>query len=149
MSHQEENVDLWSPQGPVTVLTEAESWELLDGSAFGRLGVSVANQPEIFPINYYADGDTILFRTSEGTKLLELTINSHVAFEADAYTDEWAWSVIVKGRAHVIENQEEIFEADQLPLTPWIPTLKYIYVRITPTEITGRRFLRAPEPERY
>ncbi|HAM27074.1 MAG TPA: pyridoxamine 5'-phosphate oxidase [Microbacteriaceae bacterium] len=149
MAHQDDHIDLWSPQGPVRLLTEAESWELLDGSTFGRLAVSVANQPEIFPINYYADGDTILFRTSEGTKLLELTINSSVALETDAYTDEWAWSVIVKGHAKAIENQEDIFEADQLPLTPWIPTLKYIYVRITPTEITGRRFLRAPEPERY
>ena len=32
---------------------------------------------------------------------------------------------------------------------PWIPTLKYVYVRITPTLITGRRFERLPEPERY
>ena len=28
-------------------------------------------------------------------------------------------------------------------------TLKYVYVRIMPTEVTGRRFLRAPEPERH
>jgi hypothetical protein len=149
VTSQDEDVDLWSPQGPVTLLTEAESWELLDGSNFGRLAVSVANQPEIFPINYYADGNTILFRTSEGTKLLEMTINSRVAFETDGYSDEFAWSIIVKGTAHLIEDQETIFEADQLPLRPWIPTLKYIYVRITPTEVTGRQFARGPEPERY
>jgi nitroimidazol reductase NimA-like FMN-containing flavoprotein (pyridoxamine 5'-phosphate oxidase superfamily) len=149
VTSQDDDIDLWSPQGPVTLLTEAESWELLDGANFGRVAVSISSQPEIFPINYYADGDTILFRTSEGTKLLELTINSKVAFETDAFTDELAWSVIVKGTAHVIENQEDIFEADQLPLRPWIPTLKYVYVRITPTEISGRRFLLGPEPERF
>lgn len=137
------------PQEPVDTLSEDESWALLEGANFGRLAVSVSNQPEIFPINFYADGRSILFRTAEGTKLLELTINSAVAFESDSHTDAQAWSVIVKGHAAPLERQEEVYAAEQLPLTPWIPTLKYIYVRITPTEITGRRFDRGPEPERY
>jgi nitroimidazol reductase NimA-like FMN-containing flavoprotein (pyridoxamine 5'-phosphate oxidase superfamily) len=72
-----------------------------------------------------------------------------VAFECDSHSDSDAWSVVVKGRARAIESQSEIFAADQLPLKPWIPTLKYIYVRIEPTEITGRRFERGPEPDRY
>jgi hypothetical protein len=139
----------WSPQGPVEILSEQQAWSLLEGANFGRLAVSVANQPEIFPVNFCADGRSILFRTSEGTKLLELTINSSVAFETDHHSEAEAWSVIVKGHAAALERQEEIYAADQLPLTPWIPTLKYIYVRITPTEVTGRRFARGPEPERY
>lgn len=138
-----------SGEGAIHVLSEAECWELLDGTSFGRLAVSVSNQPEIFPVNYYADGRTVLFRTAEGTKLLELTINSLVAFESDHYGDTDAWSVVVKGHARVIESQREVFAADQLPLAPWIPTLKYIYVRVEPTEISGRRFERGPEPERY
>jgi nitroimidazol reductase NimA-like FMN-containing flavoprotein (pyridoxamine 5'-phosphate oxidase superfamily) len=138
-----------SPRGPVDDLSEAEAWALLDGATFGRLAVSVADQPEIFPVNFFADGRSILFRTAEGTKLLELTINSAVAFESDSHTEEEAWSVVVKGHATALERQEEIFAADQLPLTPWIPTLKYVYVRITPTEISGRRFVRSPEPDRY
>jgi len=138
-----------SGESAVRVLSELECWHLLDGASFGRLAVSVRNQPEIFPLNYYADDRTVLFRTSEGTKLLELTINALVAFEGDGYTDTEAWSVVVKGTARVLESQSEIFAADQLPLTPWIPTLKYVYVRIEPTEITGRRFERGPEPERY
>jgi hypothetical protein len=138
-----------SGEGAVHILSEAECWQLLDGASVGRLAVSVGNQPEIFPVNYYADGRTVLFRTAEGTKLLELTINALVAFEIDQYSDTDAWSVVVKGHARVIESQPEIFAADQLPLAPWIPTLKYIYVRVEPTEISGRRFARGPEPERY
>lgn len=145
---RDSDLDIWTPQGPVTLLTGEECWELLRSSTFGRLALSVANQPEIFPINYYADGRDILFRTAEGTKLLELTINSTVAFETDHFTDLDAWSVVVKGTAIAIEKQGEIFEADQLPLISWIPTLKYVYVRITPTELSGRRFLRGVEPER-
>lgn len=136
-------------EGVVQLLSESECWQLLDGASFGRLALSVGNQPEIFPVNYFADGRTVLFRTAEGTKLLELTINPLVAFESDHYSETDAWSVVVKGRAQVIESQPEIFAADQLPLKPWIPTLKYIYVRIEPTEISGRQFERGPEPERY
>ncbi|MES2092548.1 MAG: pyridoxamine 5'-phosphate oxidase family protein [Actinomycetota bacterium] len=133
----------------VQSLSEAECWSLLEGALLGRLAVSVDNQPQIFPVNFLAVGRTILFRTAEGTKLLHLTINSRVAFESDFASDTDAWSVVVTGRAGAIESQREIFEADQLPLVPWIPTLKYIYVRIVPTGISGRRFQRAPEPERY
>ncbi len=136
-------------EGPVTVLDDAESWELLGSSTLGRLALSVRNVPEIFPVNYYADGSSILFRTAEGTKLLALTINSTVAFEADGASETQAWSVVAKGAAHALESQREILEADATPLSPWIPTLKYVYVRIVPTELSGRRFVRAPEPERY
>lgn len=139
----------WSGESPVATLDPAESWALLGSSSFGRLALSVNNSPEIFPVNYYADGSSILFRTAEGTKLLELTINSSVAFESDSYTDDDAWSVVVKGTARALEHQAEIFAADETPLTPWIPTLKFVYVRILPTEITGRRFARGPEPARY
>ncbi|WJL97406.1 hypothetical protein QSU92_13410 [Microbacterium sp. ET2] len=48
-----------------------------------------------------------------------------------------------------LELQSEIDAAEALPLTPWIPTLKYRWVRLSPTSITGRRFQRGPEPDRY
>ncbi len=136
-------------EDPVTLVGPEEAWSLLGKSTLGRLALSVRDSPEIFPVNYYADGSTILIRTAEGTKLLALTINSTVAFEADGYTEDEAWSVVVKGTARALEKQSEILAADETPLTPWIPTLKYVFVRITPTEITGRRFLRGPEPARY
>ena len=55
----------------------------------------------------------------------------------------------MKGIATRLELQGEIDEADALPLTPWIPTLKYRWVRIAPTSLSGRWFVRAPEPDRY
>jgi hypothetical protein len=144
-----EGVPAFGGEGGVEFLSDCECWRLLGSVSLGRLAVSVSNQPQIFPVNFLADGRTILFRTAEGTKLLDLTINSRVAFESDSFSDTDAWSVVVTGQAGVIESQREIFAADQLPLVPWIPTLKYIYVRIAPTGISGRRFLRAAEPERY
>ena len=63
--------------------------------------------------------------------------------------EQHAASVVVKGTATRLERLVDIDAADALPLRPWIPTLKYRWVRISPTSITGRRFPRAPEPDRY
>jgi len=133
----------------VAELTDEECWERLSANSLGRLATAVAGNPHIFPEHSYADGKTLLIRTAPGTKLLELTIHHDVAFEVDGYTDDEAWSVIVKGVAEQLEHQSEIDEADRQPLVPWIPTLKYRYVRITPLTITGRHFRREPEPDRY
>lgn len=139
---------MWQGEGAVDEFTAEECWTRLREDEVGRLAAAAAGQVDIFPINYYADGKTILFRTAEGTKLLELTISGSVAFEIDGHTDIEAWSVVVKGSARALESQNEIAEADEMPLRPWVPTLKYTYVRITPTGITSRHFVRTPEPER-
>ena len=134
---------------PVRILSPDECWELLLSSSFGRLAASVADDLEIFPLNFIAVDGRILFRTAEGTKLLALTVNNRVALETDDIGRSDAWSVVVKGIARVLDTQAEIDAANALPLSPLVPTLKYIWVEITPTEITGRRFELAPEPERY
>lgn len=132
---------------PVEVLSEQESWELLRGHSLGRIATSAAGVVDIFPVNYHADDSSITFRTAPGNKLVELTVNEEVAFELDGYTEQEAWSVIVKGTARALDRDSEINAADALPLKSWIPTLKSAYVRITPHSITGRRFQRGPEPE--
>ncbi|MDQ1527013.1 MAG: uncharacterized protein QOG18_1626 [Microbacteriaceae bacterium] len=144
MSTQQNSVDEWSPQGPVTELSGEQCWLRLDGSSFGRLGVSLDNQPEIFPVDYAADGTSILFRTADGTKLRELVANSSVVFEADAQTADSAWSVTVKGRARVLDGIADIELADQQELPDWHPTRPFLYVRIVPSEIRGRQFKRGP-----
>jgi len=133
----------------VTQLNQDECWRLLTTNNFGRLALRAADEIDIFPINYFADGTTLLFRTAPGTKLLELVVHDNVAFEIDGFTNNTAWSVVVKGVARQLESGEEIEEAEASPLTPWVPTLKYRFVRITPTTITGRAFTPGPEPERF
>jgi uncharacterized protein len=132
---------------PVLDLDAAESWDLLAGSDLGRLAVSVGDYPEIFPINYLAHDGVVLFRTAQGSKLVNLTINRRVALETDGYTDDFAWSVIVHGTARSLRTGAEIEAASRLPLHSWIPTPENIYVEITPQKITGRRFARGPEPQ--
>jgi uncharacterized protein len=132
---------------PISELDRDEAWKLLRGQAVGRLAVSVAGQSDIFPVNFHADDTSIVFRTAPGSKLLEVTINATVAFETDYYDTDEAWSVVVKGTAHVLEKQAEIFAAEAIGLRSWIPTVKSVFVRIVPTEVSGRRFQFGPEPE--
>jgi hypothetical protein len=79
--------------------------------------------------------------------LLEVTINGSVAVETDAYSESEAWSVVVKGTARVIEKQTDLYAAEALPLRSWVPTVKPVFIRVTPTEITGRHFTLGPEPD--
>ena len=132
---------------PIRVLATDEAWSFLSGHTMGRLAVSVAGQPDIFPINFFVDERTVVFRTAPGSKLLEMTINGAVALEVDAYSTHEAWSVVLKGRAEAIEKQAEIYAAEKLGLRSWVPTVKPVFVRITPTEINGRHFDLGPEPD--
>ncbi|BBZ02248.1 hypothetical protein MCHIJ_16850 [Mycolicibacterium chitae] len=132
---------------PVSTLTDEESLELLSGVHLGRLVTVLGGQAEIFPVNFVVQRGTILFRSAEGTKLFGTVMNEKVLFEADDHNVVEGWSVIVRGNAEVLYSSEAIEEAEQAGLYPWIATLKLRYVRITPTEISGRRFVFGPEPD--
>ncbi|MGO1539608.1 MAG: pyridoxamine 5'-phosphate oxidase family protein [Leucobacter sp.] len=133
---------------PVHELEPSESWERLKTHHLGRLVTVVGGAAEIFPVNYVIDDDSIVFRTAEGSKLVELTINDSVLFEVDDYSTENVWSVVVRGRAVRVVSPEESSALDALALVPMIPTVKRNYVRITPERLTGRAFRQAPEPDR-
>lgn len=127
-------------------LGEVECRALLGAVDVGRLGIAIMNVPDIFPVNFILDGDDIVFRTAEGTKLAAAVLGKAVAFEADGYdpTAGVAWSVVVHGRAVEIEKMEDVFAARDFPLFPWHSSPKTRFVRIEPQEITGRRFAVDP-----
>jgi nitroimidazol reductase NimA-like FMN-containing flavoprotein (pyridoxamine 5'-phosphate oxidase superfamily) len=128
-------------ENPITELSEDESWELLQSVQLGRLAVSVSDRIDIFPVNYVAHQDKLYFRTAEGSKLVELTIQRNIVFEVDEISEHSGWSVIVHGTARRLQKFGEIAAADELPLRSWLATPKFNYVEITPTEITGRRLV--------
>ena len=125
-----------------TVLDGSECWALLGASDVGRLAVSVANQPLIFPVNYAVDHGSLVIRTAEGTKLAAVTVNRSVAFEVDAYSRDAgeAWSVVVKGTVHEVTGMDELLDAMGLALFPWHAAPQPRFLRIVPDQVTGRRF---------
>ena len=133
---------------PISILSETECWNLLSSVALGRLVTSVDGEPAIFPVNFVVQRRTVLFRTSEGTKLVSAAINNQVLFEADGHGVTEGWSVIVKGTARILRTDEEIDEAERAQLLPWTATVKRHFVRIRPLSVTGRRFTFGSEPDR-
>lgn len=119
-----------------------ECLELLRGTEVGRLAVSIAHHPDIFPINYVVDHGTVVFRSAEGTKLAGALLGRAVAFEVDGYDADAgeAWSVVIKGEAAEIAQMHDRFAAADLPLFPWHAGSKHRFVRVEPAEMTGRRF---------
>ncbi len=90
---------------------------------------------------------TVLFRTAEGTKLFSTVMNDKVLFEVDDHNVVGGWSVIIRGTARVLSSSDEIHEAERAQLLPWVATEKLRFVRITPHELSGRRFVFGPEPD--
>ena len=133
--------------GPISVLGDDEAWNLLSSVPLGRLVTSFGGQLEIVPVNVDTQNRTVLYRTAEGTKLFTTVMNARVLFEADDHTADEGWSVILRGTARMLTGAEEIREADQCGLMPWVPTEKLRFVRITPSEISARHFRFGPEPE--
>lgn len=125
------------------ILSEDECWELLGRSVVARLAVAPGGRPDIFPVNYLARNGIIIFRTAEGSKLTSLVINQSVALEIDGYVPETneAWSVVIVGTADVVTSDDDTAALEALPLEPWNTAPKYNFVEITPSRITGRRFV--------
>jgi uncharacterized protein len=133
---------------PVLELNDEQSWHLLAGTRHGRLVVSVAGEPDIFPVNYVSSNGKLYLRTAPGNKLAQLTINSAVLFEADGILSDEAWSVVLRGKARVLSNSAELAAVEELGLKSWVPTLKDFYVEIEPVSVSGRHFQLGDQPER-
>jgi nitroimidazol reductase NimA-like FMN-containing flavoprotein (pyridoxamine 5'-phosphate oxidase superfamily) len=125
-------------------LSQPECWHLLGLSTVGRIGVLVDSAPEIYPVNFVVDEGTIVFRTDAGSKLRGLDRSPSVCFEADGINldEHTGWSVLVKGRAAEVTTPEDRRTAAALPLQSWALGQKAHWIRIRPTEVTGRRIHR-------
>ena len=139
------------PASPLAFLDNDKAWDLLAGERLGRLAVLSTNGGiDIYPINYVVDGETLVFRTAEGTKLSSVQANAEVTFEIDAWNEEDGISVVAKGHANAVTDEEEIAQIETLGLKPWVPTFKTFFVRIYIKEIQARRFFFGQDPiEKY
>ena len=129
-------------------LTEAQSLVLVGQALVGRIVTTVDGSPQIHPVSHTVIEGAIYFRTLPGDKLLGITVNASVLFEADAVVDGTAWSVVVHGLARRIDEEPEVMSkiASQLrePFTGGDPDA---VVRIVPQSVNGRLFPPSPGPD--
>jgi hypothetical protein len=121
-------------------LTDETCWAVLGTGQIGRLAVTALDGADIFPVDYKVGNGLVYFRSAPGQKLIDLTANPVVAFEADGILDRFRWSVVVRGTAQRMSSDADIETSAVQHLKSHSPTAKWKYVRITPSSITGRRF---------
>jgi len=133
----------------IEIIERGECLRLLAGEEVGRVGVVAGGTAHVVPVNYALDGESIVFRTGPGTKLLG-ALRTTVSFEVDHIerATRSGWSVIVRGLAREVsafdhpDVQERLWS---LPLEPWGGGDRGHLVRIAGTAITGRR-IPPPSP---
>ena len=124
----------------VQAISEERCWQLLGQQHVGRLAVSIANHPDVFPVNYVVHDRSVVIRTAEGQKLAAAVFGASVAFEVDALdeTSSTGWSIVLKGQATEPRRLEDYLGAEDLNILPWAGGEKSRYIIIVPSSITGR-----------
>ena len=121
-------------------LSPAECLGLLEAGGIGRVGFASADGIKMLPVNFAVTGKAIIFRTAPDT-LLAVYADGQVSFEADHLDQAHreGWSVLVQGHAHTVTDEREVKRLeDRTHLEPWAGGARDVYVRITPTRISGR-----------
>ena len=128
------------------ILDRAECLRLLGGEALGRIAVSIGALPVILPVNFLLDGERILIRTGDGTKLDAATRDAVVAFEVDQVDpfSHSGWSVCVTGRSSELREERDLVRARQLPLPHWASNDVGHFVAVSLDLVSGRRLSHNP-----
>jgi len=123
-------------------VTAEEALELLrhGGQRVGRLAITLAGEPLLFPLNYALDGDAVVFRTEVGTKLSGIA-RSLVTFEVDHVgADGLGWTVAFEGLAQEVLDADPASlrtRVDALDLETWPGGNRPHVVRITAFAVRG------------
>lgn len=131
-------------------MSRAECLDLLASHHFGRLAVVMSNgTPAIRPVNYIFDRATqsVVFRTSRGSKLYALLHAAKAAFEIDGVDESTltGWSVIVEGASAEVTFPTDIGHLEHHKLQTWAPGHRPHWVQIRARTVTGRRIVLSPE----
>lgn len=133
--------------GRLAELTPYDCWALLNGVRVGRVAWSRPQGPAVVPVNLTLLDGALWLRTSEDAALVRETAGLPVAIEVDDIDLEArsGWSVLVLGTPELVVGDdvpEHLRVLDVWPAGPHVA-----YVRVSPTQVTGRR-LAAPAAHR-
>nr|WP_176573359.1 pyridoxamine 5'-phosphate oxidase family protein [Nonomuraea pusilla] len=128
------------------VLQEEECLRLISPGGVGRVAFSGSHGPTVLPVNYKVREGAIVFRTAPHGPMDEDLrtglegVEIKVGFEVDRIDEarHEGWSVLVQGAAHHVPP-EEAGDLAEAGISPWAGGARLLYIRILPTQITGRR----------
>ena len=124
----------------LAILPLAECLRLLGSVPVGRIGFQADGEVVVLPVNHVVDGQSVVFRTSAGSKLSAADGQSQVVFEADDYDPgrRAGWSVVVNGQAQVVYDDAEIETLNRRGLDSWVDDARPFWIRIRPASVSGR-----------
>ena len=128
------------PHPHLDVLSREECELHLAGGGVGRFVFLAPQGPVALPVNFrYLDGD-VLFRTRP-KGALAAAAGTTVSVEVDRIDDAMSegWSVLVTGRARLVDDPAELEQAADLGIEPWPGGHREALMRIETEEISGRR----------
>ncbi len=123
-------------------ISRAECLRLLRYESFvGRVGFAVAGLVHLRPVNYIADERSVVFCTARGSVLAAISSGASIVFEVDASQplDHSGWSVIVRGKAAEVTDQDELAFLRRGPLKSWAVPASEQWIRLDIEEISGVR----------
>lgn len=129
------------------VLSNDECWRLLRDSPVGRVAFVYEGEPSVLPVNHAVVAHHIVFRTARGSKFAAAVMNQAVAIEVDGWDGDaqTGWSVLARGTAEVVLDPDQLRELAEVDVHPWAHEVERTeWVRVLPSEISGRRLRVAP-----
>jgi nitroimidazol reductase NimA-like FMN-containing flavoprotein (pyridoxamine 5'-phosphate oxidase superfamily) len=119
-------------------LDEAECWELAASLPVGRVAWSTSTGPVVVPVNYVVHEQRVVLHASAYSTLAREADDSTVAFEVDEIDPltRSGWSVLLRGRAHVVSLGETLPDVDT-----WPDGTRRLALVIDVDQVTGRRVL--------
>ena len=126
-------------------LDRDECRELIRRGGVGRVVFTEPRGPVALPVNFRILDDDVVFRTMSDSPLVAPVRQERISFEVD-HLDEAlteGWSVLISGSAHVVDDPDELAQAESLGVAPWAGGPRDTYIRIVTGEVTGRRIRQA------
>lgn len=135
-----------SPQG--ATLGSVDCWGLLERATVGRFAVRGEDgAPDIFPVSFLVHGGSLFVRSAPGAKVRALAAEPQVAFEVDGEDSHVRWSVVIRGRAVVLEDETRIETSGVRALASAVRGERHVFIELIPDTVTGRVFQTPPREE--
>lgn len=107
----------------------------------GRVAICTPEGPQILPVNFVLDEDSIVFRTAPHSILGAHADGARLAFEVDHVdsADQSGWSVVAAGLGEFVASTLETAGLRVSgTLEPWAGGVRPFHVRLRWTRLTGR-----------
>ena len=123
------------------VLPRRECLRLLASAHVGRIVYSRQALPAVEPVDFFLDGETVVIRVNEASRLAKAIERAVVAFEADEYDAAagTGWSVTIVGESFDVAKPNEVARLSGLVREHWAQDGKDHLVRISTPSVTGHR----------